>query len=62
MFGYYILTLVWGGLNSRLGNYKHHTFSTMDELNELMESVSKRRLQRGYEKITADKQTVHGLG
>ena len=53
MFGCYILTLVWGGINSRLGNCKNHSFESLDELNSFVEALEKRRLQRGYVKITA---------
>jgi len=51
LFNHYILTCVWGGVNSRLGNYKNYTFFNLNDANQFIDDISKRRLQRGYKKI-----------
>lgn len=53
LFNHYMLTCVWGGLHSKLGNYKNHSFQSLDDANSFITSISKRREQRGYTKITA---------
>lgn len=48
MFDDLILTCVWGGLHSRLGNYKHILISSIDEGLHYIENVMYRRKKRGY--------------
>lgn len=45
------LTLIWGSLNSRLGNSKNHIFDTQSDALKYIEKIHKRRQQRGYQLI-----------
>ena len=54
LLGDWIVTLVWGGINSRLGNFSHHAFKNQHEAMLLINTIGIIRKKRGYKKVTAD--------
>lgn len=44
----WVLTCAWGGLNNRLGNYKHIVLKTFEDADLYIQELMKRRLKRGY--------------
>ncbi len=51
LFNDWTITCVWGGVNSRLGNYKLYAFDDIQEAYNMIEHIIKRRLKRGYTRI-----------
>lgn len=52
MLNDWILTCVWGGINSRLGNYSHLKIDNENEAKIHIDKMMKHRRKRGYELIT----------
>ena len=52
MLNDWILTCVWGGINSRLGNYSHLKIDNENEAKIHIDKMIKHRRKRGYELIT----------
>lgn len=48
----WVLTCVWGGINSRLGNYKKIAYASLEEAFEFIELLMKKRIKRGYKLIS----------
>lgn len=42
------IVLIWGRINSKLGNYKIVTCDTEEEIEEIIDKIAKRRKYRGY--------------
>ena len=51
LFGDWVLLQAWGGKFNRLGGHKTVLVADVDAGLALMESVSRRRLQRGYVRV-----------
>jgi predicted DNA-binding WGR domain protein len=49
MLNDWILTCVWGGIHSRLGNYSHLKIDNENEAKIHIENIMKRRKSHGYE-------------
>lgn len=47
----WILTCIWGGVQTRLGNFKHTTLQNLQEGFAFVEDMKIRRKQRGYSLI-----------
>jgi hypothetical protein len=52
MLNDWILTCVWGGINSRLGNYSHLMVNNENEAKVYIKNIMERRKQRGYELVS----------
>lgn len=48
MLNDWIITSIWGGINSRLGNYKHMVMSDTNKINNFISTMNTRRVKRGY--------------
>ncbi len=48
LLGDWILTKVWGGVNSRLGNYEHKLYPTMQAASSMINQIKVQRKKRGY--------------
>lgn len=46
-----VLTFTWGGKHSRKGNHKHVVVSSQQEVQQQVNSMMKRRCNRGYDFI-----------
>ena len=53
MFSHWVLTCIWGAINSRLGNHKHIMLNNLDEAKTIIEAMMVRRIKRGYVLINA---------
>ena len=51
LFNDLIVTCIWGGVGSRLGNYKHQVVNSISEAYEFIKSISHIRERRGYKII-----------
>lgn len=51
LFNQYTLTCVWGGLNSRLGNYKTYVFEDPQEALAFINKTKRTRATRGYQMV-----------
>lgn len=49
----WILTCIWGGVQTRLGNFKHTTLQNLQEGLDFVEDMKKRRHSRGYALVWA---------
>lgn len=58
LFNDWIVTTAWGGLRSRLGNFKNSTFATHKDAMDYVDFIALRRTKRGYVK---QKQKVMNL-
>lgn len=54
LFGMWVLRRSWGSLSSNRGNSKSHTFARYEDAVKYLESVAKRRLRRGYFRMSND--------
>lgn len=52
MLNDWILTCVWGGINSRLGNYSHLMVNNENEAKIYINNMMKKRMKRGYELVS----------
>jgi predicted DNA-binding WGR domain protein len=48
LLGDWSLTKIWGGINSRLGNYQNHTFLNLKDAFNMINEIKIRREKRGY--------------
>jgi hypothetical protein len=48
LLGDWIVTKIWGGINSRLGNFEHFAFEKLEPALILIEEISQVRKKRGY--------------
>jgi hypothetical protein len=48
LLGDWVLTKVWGGINSRLGNFEHQATLTKEPALLLIDEIIKKRKKRGY--------------
>jgi hypothetical protein len=48
LLGDWIVTKVWGGVNSNLGNHKHFVSNNFDSAMHLVVKIFNRREKRGY--------------
>jgi hypothetical protein len=53
LFGDWVVTRVWGGINKATGRITHLRCFTFDEGIKLIEKITKIRLARGYELVSA---------
>lgn len=44
----WVVTSIWGGINSRLGNYKHMVMNDSDKIKKFISDMNTRRARRGY--------------
>lgn len=51
MLNDWILTCVWGGINSRLGNHSHTMVNSIDDAALYIENMLKKRKKHGYELV-----------
>lgn len=49
LFGQWMITKVWGGINQANGKVTHQACLSYDEAMQYVEQISKRRLARGYQ-------------
>lgn len=48
LFGQWVVSQLWGSLNSKRGSHKMESFSTIEDAKQHIASIGKRRSQRGY--------------
>lgn len=48
LFNHWLITCVWGGLRSKLGNYKTYSFIQLEEALKTINHMKNRRSKRGY--------------
>jgi len=48
MLGYWTLTCAWGGINSRLGNYRSFVFAEYAKAKLMINDIIVKREKRGY--------------
>ena len=48
LFGDWMVTKVWGAINSRLGNYTHQMFYEYIDARNCINEIIERRKERGY--------------
>ena len=58
LFGEWIITKIWGGLNKAGGGAKHVPCQTFELGIKLIEKISKTRDQRGYTRISTLPQSL----
>lgn len=51
LFNHWTLICVWGGINSRLGNYKQFAFDSFDNAIDMLDKIKERRKDRGYKLV-----------
>jgi|GEM_PF-2122290 hypothetical protein len=59
MLNDWILTCVWGGINSRLGNHSHTMLNSIDDAALYIENMLKKRKKHGYELIQGNENDLY---
>lgn len=46
-----IMTCIWGGSNSKLGNYSHTVVNSIKDAKKFISNMDARRTKRGYQRV-----------
>lgn len=54
LFGEWVVTKAWGGINKATGRITHAAFNSYDEARKMVDRITKQRNSRGYLPVTYD--------